>query len=475
MKQLFIPIIIVLGFLIPYAIHINDPGLVRISGPPDTIVSNPGYYPYPIHGDEWAHLSIAMHLIETESFPNINPYTGTERLNLQSGFHFFLGTLFASTKLDIIYFYQFLAPLFAVLTSLLIYQFVKEYTNNEYSGFFSAIFFLSIKSNINIMGTMFFVPHTFSFFLLISFIYLYYKKQTVLYFLVFLVSLLSYPMLSILLVIIYVLNEVINKNFNYKMLLLPIALMISALIYFKGDLNWIKNNLIFTPAWTEGNKYLFNILELAPLIVFILGIIGIALLIYIKKYYILLLLIPALNLIIYPLTNYAFFIPYPRSLLYVLIGISVIAGIPLGFGFKNMNTNALIKNILFFLIIISCFVSYYDMENNRFLRTHYVTEDRLDVLQVVKSEFGENNTIFVSGFDSFLIYPFTKNELIVMPPSTLIYGDRTKLIASFFRGNCETKEKILIENNIDLVILNNRLSCDMNYTKINKYYVYSLK
>ncbi|MBI3334443.1 hypothetical protein HYZ97_03065 [Candidatus Pacearchaeota archaeon] len=122
-------------------------------------------YHYPLHIDEWHHITEAMKLQSGE-------YTGGS-IGYRFGFHVFLLSIAQVT--DIITFYQFLPAIWAVLTALALYWTTYKTTTNHITALLAVIFFASLKSNVNLLGTWFFTPLAFS--LPFIFLYLFFFNQ----------------------------------------------------------------------------------------------------------------------------------------------------------------------------------------------------------------------------------------------------------------------------------------------------------
>ena len=146
-------------------------------------------YNYPYHTDEWQHLARAVQIMDAQTIPDIDPYFNKHdvgAMNLEIGFHVFLAEFFILSKQDPVLFYKFLAPIFTVLASLVLFMLVKKITTNFYAGVFSMLFFASLKSAITILGGWFFVPLSMCFMLIFLFMYLFIegmRKQSLSYFL----------------------------------------------------------------------------------------------------------------------------------------------------------------------------------------------------------------------------------------------------------------------------------------------------
>lgn len=151
LKALLLALILVFVFYVVYEVHKD--------------------YPYPYHSDEWWHISQAVQIIDekeikqTEAYYKNDPYS----MNLEIGFHIFLAEFFILSNQDPVLFYKFIPAIFACIASFIL--FILVYRINFYAALFSILFFSSLKTNISILGTWFFVPLTMSFPLIYGFFY----------------------------------------------------------------------------------------------------------------------------------------------------------------------------------------------------------------------------------------------------------------------------------------------------------------
>ena len=476
MKKVLLTIIIVSGFFLLYLPHFNNPGTVRIVEDSIYTKTSPGYYPYPLHGDEWNVVALSVYTMETGNFPNVNPYTNTYHFNLQSGTHIFVSMIFKSTGLDILYYFQFLASVVGVLTALFLFLFVQTITKNDYSAFFSSMFYLSINSNINTLGHFFFVPSTFSFFIMMAFLYFYLKNYQLLAVLAFVISVLSYPMVSLLLLAVYLINEVIIKGkINYKVFVLPGLMALLSLLVLRERVINILEIVTFRHGWTEGFEHVFGLFDHVSPIVYLFGIIGIGYLIYKKQYFVLLLFLPIVSIFSYLLFDMSYFFPYQRALLYTFIALTITAGIGIGIAFEYFRKiNYYVAVFLAFVLIGTSFIGYYDVPDQRFYIMHLAQTEDINALRYVKDHFGTGNTIMVEPLTTFASYPASKNQVIATPPSNLHSGNITEVTA-FFTGNCQSKENIIRERNISVVVTRHRILCGFNEQILNGVYIYDTR
>ncbi len=244
--------------------------------------------PYPIHIDEWHHITEALQLKNNES--NLG------RNSLEIGFHIIL--LWLSYISDLVLIYKFLPALWAVISALVLFFVVYRKTNNNFwIGIFSMVFFASIKSNTNITGIWFFTPLTFS----IPFIFLYVyfftegvEKQNKRYILISLVLMLFILVVHSVSVLFAIPFLIVYSFFYYKYLIkeykffsLFLIIPIIGILFYKTIIKIPIRELIpdlitrlqFKYGWgvTEINN---SPLELYSIIGYILAIIGVIFIIY---------------------------------------------------------------------------------------------------------------------------------------------------------------------------------------------------
>ncbi len=490
-KNLLILLLIIFAFFLVYKVHFNYNHPYQDPHEPNFIVQKENnHYPYILHGDEWTHAAQAIYLIENKKIPETNPYLKNQghKLNLESGFHAFLAQFFTLTNLNPILYYQYLPALFAVISVLTIILLINLLTNNFYISFFSALFFLSIKNNVNLMGIWFLIPLTFSLFLIYLFFYCFLnenKRLNYLSIIFYLASIFVYPLSTILITLILSLYILFYKKFNKSYLIFLLILFLSTLIIFKSNFSILFNSLIFKYGWTGAFEFEYSIFDMYGLIAFLFSLIGIFY-IYKKKLNKILLiwvLICLIPVIMYSTLRFTLFLPYQRAFFYLLIGLIPLSGIGLYFLlekiyyfiFKYDNKAAIfIVILLISLLFINQFNDYYEIEDKRFLPLHFINEDDYNALLWIKENYGKNNLIMSNLLTAFAVYPISQNYVVALPLSNLAGGNE-KLVNKFYSSDCETKKKIIFENKVDLVYNYNKISCDFLKEVYNKnVYVYDI-
>ena len=127
-------------------------------------------YPFPFHVDEWHHLSEGMRLGNYGEYFEVLRQEWTQRFGgLEIGFHFFLFLL--SFVFDLVLLYQYLPAVWMIVIVLTLFYVIYQQNNRQFfPAWLTCLFFISIKSNVNLLGLWFFTPLTFA----LPFIFLYF-------------------------------------------------------------------------------------------------------------------------------------------------------------------------------------------------------------------------------------------------------------------------------------------------------------
>ena len=144
-KILIVIAILIATFFFVYSPHIN--------------------YRFPIHIDEWHHITETLKLGSGEY--QIQGTDGIRTMGFELGFHAIL--LPVSRITNLVQTYQFFPAIWAMVSALTLFLLVYKKTNKFLIGIIAMIFFASIKTNTNLAGPWFFTPLTFS----VPFIFLY--------------------------------------------------------------------------------------------------------------------------------------------------------------------------------------------------------------------------------------------------------------------------------------------------------------
>jgi len=477
-KILSITLILFLIFILVYSVHLN--------------------YPFPLHIDEWHHITESIKLKQGEIPKGIEAS--------ETGFHFFL--LFISLFTNIVLIYKFLPALWAITSALTLFFITKSNTSNLRKSFFislfTIIFFASIKSNVNITGLWFFTPLTFS----IPFIYLYIyffnkgiqnqNKKYLLISLLIMIFLIPIHSISILFSIPFL---IIYCFFNYKyflkqyrffliFLLIPlIGILFYSFIINSSLINSLSSlikNLQFKQGW--GVLEIENSFsELYSPIAYFLAITGIISIFisknHLKKYliYILWPIILLTQIILFKITGKSYLSPYQRNLYYFILSLPFLSAFGLYKIIRLIKIQThkiksykktifkIICIILIIIILSFTFKSYFIIPSQIKL---YKTINNNDY-QTLKflSDFPQSKIITPIDI-SPAVFPISKHK----PLATIhFYGNQKDNNKFFSSEKCKIKNKIIKKHKIKYVLSKKEINC--NWTLIyneNNNFIYKI-
>lgn len=494
---LFLIFVILISGLLIYKVHYNYSGLIQ-----DPHI-NQGYsyvnnsnYPFPIHADEWTHLAQVEAIMKGNLFKNPYSYNSIIHIDFEVGFHLFLALFFKITTLDPVLNYQFLPALFFMLNSILLFFFIKKLTKNYYIALLSIPFFLAIPSNINFLGNWFAIPLTFSVFSIYLFFICFtkfidtYKKKYFVYTVLAYILSLIYPMATVLITLItffYLILEVkIYKKYKkYKFLFIFSSIIILLGLF----LFWKLSFIIFHRDWTSF-QYNYSLIFFYGFLPTLFAIFGIYFSLK-KKYNKILLIWPTiclLNLLLYRLIDFGFFIPYERTMYYYLLGLAPLAAIGLfniiqlfysktkkiSFKYKKILTLFFIT-ILILTIFFFVFKNYYTPQEKSLTISHLIEEQDYSALKFIEQTYGNGNIILADNLISIAIYPISQNYVIAIQDSNVGYGN-PNIPSLFFKFVCEDKKEILNKYNVNFVLSRFKIECDFLDEVYNQGdYVYRVK
>lgn len=489
-------------------------------------------YRWPLHVDEWHHISESIRLNNYGEYFEVLRSTSALRFGgTEMGFHFFLFLL--SWLFNLTTIYQFLPAIWTVLSSLILFYVVYKKTNkNFYLAWLSMIFFVSIRSNVNLTGLWFFTPLTFS----IPFIFLYTyfftegiennnRKQLIMS-LVIMLFLIPVHSISVLFVIpAFILYLVINHKDalkQYPVLLSFLLIPLFGILFYKYTLDIAWPELIFKLFDTLQFKYGWGVLEIHNSLTevyhltgYFLALVGTIFILFSKnnKKYTLYLLWPITTfslIIIYKLTGISYLSPYQRNLYYFAISLPMLSAIGLysllrlfklnlkkiilnkketnlldkfatvtiSFKikeeFKSIFESILSNIIIFFvfiIILLLSFINYYNLPSQVALY-HVIEQKHYDALKFV-SDFPPAK-IMATPFVSTAMYPITKKHEPV--GAVVFYGNRQEVEDFFLSQDCDAKHRIIKRNKVKYIISPILIDCDFEliYTQPDNY-IYEIK
>lgn len=454
--------------------------------------------PFPVHIDEWNHITQALKLRQGE-------YTLKLGSSLEFGFHLFL--VLISFFTDLVLFYKFLPAIWAVISALVLFYITYRITNKNFLiALFSMIFFASIKSNVNIGGLWFFTPLTFSIPFIFSYIYFFMQgienqnKKCILISLAIMIFLLFTHAISVLFavpfLIIYCLFNYgyLKKQYRFFSLFLLVPLI--GILFYKFTrkikITEAISNLIdilqFKHGWgvLELTNSPLEVYSLIGYIFVLIGIIGIFLFQRNYKKYLIYVLWPVIlliSIIMFRITGVSYLSPYQRNVYYFAISLPFLSAVGLHYTIgiirkKIEKTNfsqgikPILKKIITILIIIVVLF---------FTFRYYLDVPEHTLLYKIVDEKSYQDLKFLSGLPkakvlakpeiSTAIYPISGHDII---SSIYFYGTKYKGdVEYFFRTQtCSKKQRIIKKHNIKYVLSEKEINCSWNkiYDKNNHIY-----
>lgn len=413
---------------------------------------------YPFHFDEWTHISKTVTLRQeglTFDWP----------MPIEIGFDILL--LVISLFFDLVLIYQFLPAINAVIIAVILFYFLKK-EFGYWAGLSSVIFLASLRSNINVLGLWFFVPVIAA----ISFDYLclFFLEGSVknnkperMYLVALFLFLIAFIHQSSFLVVALVVF--IYLCFNYKFVLdnkkyftpflilaIPILLMILFFNHIFGGILSILSYLIWGPvriAGIDAAQISYSPFLFYGILLSIFAAIGYYFCYNNKKLltFRIYVIIPLLNIFLFPLTNFTVFSSYQRYVYHFMI-----AALPLsaaGFYYSVNYARNLLKKygtttakLAFGIMIIFSFTiiffNYYKMlPEARLIPT--INSYELEALQSLR-DYPEGNVLAVRRLGAPM-KAVSNHEALY----DLFNSEEETGLTEFYGGNCSFKEEMLRE------------------------------
>ncbi len=365
----------------------------------------------PFHADEWTHLAQIKYSITSGENSFVNPYISylPKHNNFEVGFHTFTAVFFLLTGLDAVMNYHWLAALFAAISAFLVYSFLFLFTKQRMAGIFGMLFFLSLPSNTSLLGSWFYVPMSMSLFLIFLFLTLLYQKKDAINFyllgFILIISLLTYPFVTILLGIIGLFYLIQNRNL-LRSRIKPIHLItITVLIFLTlitiillTDFKAILSLLVFEKGW-RSIESIYSPISLVGIYWLFFSLVGVVVL-FIKKYeksVLYALVILSLNIIVFYIFEKSLLLMYRINFYYflVLMGIFGAVGAAYIFDqarkiFKHKQFLRLSLQGLILLILVSALFSRYYRIDNVSHRLHRIINIDTDTGERARETLAKN-------------------------------------------------------------------------------------
>ncbi|HIH38293.1 hypothetical protein J4460_03805 [Candidatus Woesearchaeota archaeon] len=439
-------------------------------------------YRFPLHIDEWRHITEAKHIVE-----------GTYRFDRMSALEYpfaaFLSLIFRAV--DIILFYRFLPALFACASSLALFFVMLRLTGKYPSALLAMVFFASLRSNVNVLGLWFLTPLTMA----IPLIYLFFiffqegidgdrKKMwwsigllAITFFIHPLSALFTIPIIGVCGII---------KWKKIKDMMIPlisggVITLFSGILLFRAYL-W-KGSMGKT-LWMIGEMLIFKhgwgVLELdiglSSIISWLLIILALVGAVLLRKR-IVFIAWPAVLIILkilYELFHIGLFVPYQRLVYYLALGIIPLSAAGGYYLFREIfhispkRWNVPLSFLCIMILIIVPFIGY-GKTDEQVAVYHIIDEYDYTSLLALK-EFPKGRVMARVDY-SAAVLAMTPHEIFA---TYYFYGDR-KVVEKFYQLEyCDEMEEFYKTNKVDYVIFWAEPKCPWNLAYKDKVFIYDV-
>lgn len=427
-------------------------------------------YPYPLHVDEWNHITFAKDIAKNNEIPLVDPFTKKFEVesNLEIGYHLLLGELVTATDIDIIYL-KFIPVFFFIVSALCVYIFARRFGTGV--GLLSVLFLSLIPTNVTILGPKFFVPVNLGFIFIPLGLFLAYRliennnsNNFMYYFSIFVISLfmlLAHPPTALALFLILFVFGVLNfKEHRRKVSLLMLAILIAIFLsiphFYQKIIEWGSSAAL----WSS-RPYLQDIFELPKLFGYIqtiLFIIGFYFLVLSGKRKNLILpfsiIILLIDLFIYANYEWILFFPFGRIYMYLMLLMSIIAAYGLikikDISFDFSKSKRISYSIMILILIIVVFMSFQQHTKTPY---YYILEGNdYENFLWLKENTGEDAVVLADPWKAKALIPVSGRKtvsIIGLGPSKN-YDPLNKEIFDFFNNKCSNTD-FLVANNVTII------------------------
>jgi hypothetical protein len=434
-------------------------------------------YRFPFHADEWDNIKIAQEILKEKKIVEYNPFlpgnpyyvnfneeahgvanTSSARWELNYNLFIALSSLFTGiSPLDI---GPVLPAVLVFVMSLNTFILVRYLTKNDLPALISAIFVMTLKSDVFFLGPWFLVAASFGLALIPLIFYLFLKSQASNKYLpvllsVFAVTTLAHPASAVIFVPILglyiVFNPHIIKKYKNELLIFSAIslVLLFVLVPFDGSVTGYAAKIIKIltfPRATPMNGFLavMQFPVYIGIIAFGLSIFGFSKAMADNEAKILPLAVDAILILIlaYIYLGYAFFAPYERIVMYMAELLLILAGIGLYYistSIKNKKIAAVLVIIILVLQVNSIFAYKKDIPL-------VIEPEEYGPILWLKDNTPQDAVILATPRTSEAIGVISDRKVVSLLRGRLGSSEESvNKSLEFFKGNTETKEKLLLE------------------------------
>jgi hypothetical protein len=432
---------------------------------------------FPVHLDEWVHLNWATYVMDRENYMEKEPLFSEASLpKHEVGFHVLLSEIFLMSGIDPVLQFRHIPVLFNIVSALLLFIIIFKTTKNFYTGIFAMLFYASLRSNINILGTWFFVPFVFTFPLIFILFYTTAKAaenkrflilSILTIFLLFFIHVQVAIFSSLVFIIYLILNYkkiTKNKKYLFLMILVPLIILIfyTKALWNNNFIGFIQNIIhrLTFKGYGQGPAIDYNLLFFYGIIPSILAAIGaiFSLRDLKQRFWIIWIALAGIILIIFAKFELTFFVAYRRLIYIIMVGLVPLSALGLSALLKYLKKKVrklkkIIPSVVIAFVFIAAFWNYYNIPANTKI-FYLINDEEYDSLKWFEQNYGNYNLIFAPRWLSETVYPITKNYV---DHNLVKLTDDKK--DEFYQGNCTAKLNIARQVNASFVFSEKEINC----------------
>jgi hypothetical protein len=342
-------------------------------------------------------------------------------------------------------------------------------TKNYFISLCASLFFITLTTNVNILGKEFFVPMSMAFSVIFFFIYLLKKSAAEHSSNIFLLSILFYGILflihppSALILLIPLAIDLFTEKKPFPksifFLIVPIVL-VCFFFFWKGNVisskNYLFDILFFERGWGK--------LEISYFIPFLYGLIPTLIGVYglftnFEKYkFFSVLAFVSLGITtLFNLSGFTFLVPYSRAVHYSMLSLLLFTGIGLDSLTRKIgNYKYAVLIILFGIMLVPAYKKDIELKNYSQLPIY---EEDYEALKLIEKNFGHGNVIITPYFMTSAVYPVSGNKAISLIPAQM-EGGLIEDNLNFYDYTCDKMKDVIVDSGADFVYSRQLLECD---------------
>ncbi len=432
---------------------------------------------FPFHADEWDNIKIAQEIIKEETIVKYNPFlpgnpyyvnfneeahgvANTNSAMWELNYNLFIALSSLFTGISPLDTGLILPTVFVFIMSFNTFILVRYLTKNDLPALISAIFVMTLKSDVFFLGPWFLVAASFGLAFIPLILYLFLKsnvsnKYLPILLFVFAITTLAHPASAIIFVPIFGLymafNPHIIKQYKNKLLIfIAISLvLLFVLVPFDGSITGYAAKIIKIltfPRATPINGFLavMQFPAYIGIIAFGLSIFGFSKAMADNEAKILPLSVDALLILIlaYIYLGYAFFAPYERVVMYMAELLLILAGIGLFYiytSIKNKKIAVALVVIILVLQVNSIFAYKKDIPL-------VMEPEEYGPILWLKDNTPQDAVILATPRTSEAIGVISDRKVVSLLRGRLGSSEESvNKSLDFFKGDTDMKEKLLLE------------------------------